>query len=69
MSSISLNKDAWDVGAKYFIRSTLLCTRHAPHQDTNNVLRLRYGMSRELKQTERQLSAQRSGCHPHFWML
>ena len=56
MSNISLNRHAWDVGAKYLIRSTLLCTRHAPHQDTKNVLRLRYGMSRELKQSERQLS-------------
>jgi len=56
MSNINLNRHAWDVGAKYFIRSTLLCTRHAPHQDTNSVLRLRYDMSRELKQSERQLS-------------
>jgi len=56
MSNISLNRHAWDVGTKDFIRSTLLCTRHAPHQDTKNVLRLRCGMSRELKQSERQLS-------------
>jgi len=56
MSNISLNRHAWDVGAKYFIMSTLLCTRHAPHQATKTVLRLRYGMSRELKQSERQLS-------------
>jgi len=56
MSNISLNRHAWDVSVKNIIRSTLLCTRHAPQQDTNNVLRLRYGMSRELKQTERQLS-------------
>jgi len=56
MSNITLNRHAWDVGAKDFIRSTLLCTLHAPHQDKKNVLRLRYGMSRELKQSERQLS-------------
>jgi len=56
MSNINFNRHDWDVGPKYFIRATLLCTLHAPHQDTKNVLRLRYGMSRELKQSELQLS-------------
>jgi len=56
MSDTGLNRHAWDAGANYIIWSALLFNRHAPHQDTKHVLRLRYGMSHELKQCERHLS-------------
>jgi len=46
--------DTLAVGANYLTRPRLLCTRLAPHEGTKDVLRLRYGISRKLKQSQRQ---------------
>lgn len=56
ISTIRLPRHAGDDGWKHCKRSTQHRTRHAQHQDSKNVRRLRYGPSRDLGQAERRIS-------------